>query len=503
MSEKEKKQWVAEIKFLKAYYHFYLLRAYGPIPIIKENFPISAPGEEVRVFRQPVDDVFNYIIELIDEGLLDLMTTVKDESTELGRITLPIALGIKAKILTYAASPLFNGNTDYLNFKNQEGIPFFNQEYKVEKWSKAAEACKVAIDYAHSLGYALYEFPGGLLTQNISPETKLKLTIRGIVTERWNSEVIWANTNSRATSMQTWTHPTSLAPSEAGYLGSTGSFGTTLKIANMFYSENGVPIDEDKEWDYQNRFKLRVGANEERFYIKEGYTTAEFNFDREPRFYGSLGFDGGIWYGHGRFNDETGTYLQSKRGQLAGKQQAGWHSVPGYYAKKLDYYTNTNTSADNYSITAYAWPVLRLGDLYLLYAESLNELNGPSAEVYEYLDKIRARVGLQGVESSWETYSKNPTKYTTKEGLREIIQRERTIEMLFEGQRFWDVRRWKTFLSELNKPITGWDVDQSNAEDYYREKVIFNQRFEFKDYFWPIREHDIIVNRNLIQNPGW
>lgn len=503
MSEKEKKQWVAEIKFLKAYYHFYLLRAYGPIPIIKENFPISASGEDVRVFRQPVDDVFTYILELIDEGLLDLVSTVKDESTELGRITLPIALGMKAKILTYAASPLFNGNTDYLNFKNQEGVHFFNQEYKAEKWSKAAEACKEAINNAHSLGHALYEFPGGLLTQNISPETKLKLTIRGIVTERWNSEVIWANTNSRASSMQTWTHPTSLDPSEAGYLGSTGSFGTTLKIANMFYSENGVPIDEDKEWDYQNRFELRVGSSEERYYIKEGYTTAEFNFEREPRFYGSLGFDGGIWYGHGRFDDQKPSYLRSKRGQLAGKQQAGWHSVPGYYAKKLDYYTNTSTSADNYSITSYAWPVLRLGDLYLLYAESLNELNGPGVEVYEYLDKIRARAGLQGVESSWSTYSKNPTKYTTKEGLREIIQRERTIETLFEGQRFWDVRRWKTFLSELNKPITGWDVDQSNAEDYYREKVIFNQRFEFKDYFWPIREYDIIVNRNLIQNPGW
>ena len=75
--------------------------------------------------------------------------------------------------------------------------------------------------------------------------------------------------------------------------------------------------------------------------------------------------------------------------------------------------------------------------------------------------------------------------------------------MMFEAQRFWDLRRWKTAPNELNKPITGWDVDQSEAVDYYRERVLFNQKFELKDYFWPIREHDLIVNKNLIQNVGW
>ena len=503
MTKREKDKWIAEVKFLKAYYHFYLLRAYGPIPIVKENIPISASGEEVRVYRQPVDEVFEYIVQLLDEASVDLPESVTDMGTEMGRITLPISLAMKAKVLTYAASPLFNGNEDYNYFKNHEGDHFFNQTFMIEKWEKAALACKAAIDLAHETGVSLYEFPGSSLTQSISAETKLKLTIRGIVTERWNSEVIWANTNSLVSSLQTWTHPSTLGANEVGYTGATGTFGATLKVAHLFYSKNGVPIDEDLDWDYSNRFELRVATEDERFYIQEGYTTAEFNFDREPRFYGSLGFDGGIWYGHGRFDDNNTFYLQSKRGQLAGKQQAGWHSVPGYYAKKLDYYTNTNTSSDNYSVTTYPWPELRLGDLYLLYAEAMNEAYGPSEEVFNYIDKIRKRAGLSDIKTSWNNHSKRANKYSTKEGMREIIQRERTIEMMFEGERFWDLRRWKNFLVELNKPITGWDVDQSDAKDYYRERILYNQKFELKDYFWPIREYDIIINKNLVQNPGW
>lgn len=503
MDEEEKKMWSAEVKFLKAYYHFYLLRAYGPIPIIRENLPISASGEEVRVFRQPVDDVFDYIVELIDEAVVDLPLTVQDESTELGRITRPIALGMKAKILVYAASPLFNGNTDYKNFRNQQGVNFFNQEVKSEKWEAASKACKDAIDVISTLGHELYVFQGSLFAKDISPETFQTLTIRGIVTERWNKEIIWANTNNKVSKLQTWTHPKTMDAAEVANTGATGSYGATMNIAEKFYTKNGVPIEEDRYWNYSTRYSIRQASSSEKYYIKEGYKTAEFNFDREPRFYGSLGFDGGIWYGHGKFDDNNTYYLQSKSGQIGGKQQAGWHSVPGYYAKKLDYYTNTHTSSSTYSVTAYPWVMLRLGDLYLLYAEALNELNGPTEEVFQYIDAIRERAGLAGVEESWTNFSKIPNKYTTKEGMREIIQGERTIEMAFEGQRFWDLRRWKLAINEFNQPITGWDVDQSLAENYYRQRVLFNQKFEMKDYFWPIREYDIIVNRNLIQNVGW
>src|SRR5690606_2165218 len=108
----EKKRWVAEVKFLKAYYHFWLFKSYGPIPIIRENLPIYTNTEDVKVYRDPVDDVVNYIVELIDEAAVDLPPLLFSEALEYGRITLPVALAIKARVLVTAASPLFNGNPD-------------------------------------------------------------------------------------------------------------------------------------------------------------------------------------------------------------------------------------------------------------------------------------------------------------------------------------------------------------------------------------------------------
>ncbi|MBD1422783.1 RagB/SusD family nutrient uptake outer membrane protein [Sphingobacterium chuzhouense] len=502
MDNYEKRQWAAEVKFLKAYYHFLLLRSYGPIPIMRENIPISASGEEVRVFRRPVDEVFEYIVELITEAEEDLPLQLMNENSEYGRITLPIALGYKAKILTYAASPLFNGNSTYANFANHDGTVLFNIEYSEEKWKQAVDALEQAIMVAHLQGYQLYEFPLNQQTQNIPDSLHLGLTNRGTVTDQWNREIIWGH-NSSTTQLQTWIQPKALSEEQRVYSTPNGSTGVPLKIASLFYTENGVPIDEDRTWDYNNRYGLKVAEFEDRYYIKQGETTVAFNFDREPRFYGSLGFDRGIWYGQGNFNQEEPYWLRLMIGEFGGKQQAGWHSVTGYYAKKLVHYTNSNSANSTYNAVNYPWVILRLGDLYLLYAEALNELNGPTAEVYDYLDRIRSKAGLLGVLDAWQGFSRIPDKPQTKEGLREIIQRERAIDMAFEGERFWDLRRWRTAPDELNQPITGWDVDQNNTIGFYRERVLFDQQFRVKDYFWPIQQQDLIVNKNLVQNPGW
>ena len=100
----ERERWIAEVTFLKAYYHFYLMRLYGPIPIIRENLPVSASVDEVRVYRDPVDDVVDYIVELIDGVKDDLPDQIESTITDAGRITRPIALATKAEVLAWAAS---------------------------------------------------------------------------------------------------------------------------------------------------------------------------------------------------------------------------------------------------------------------------------------------------------------------------------------------------------------------------------------------------------------
>ncbi|MDR1223961.1 MAG: RagB/SusD family nutrient uptake outer membrane protein, partial [Tannerella sp.] len=162
--------------------------------------------------------------------------------------------------------------------------------------------------------------------------------------------------------------------------------------------------------------------------------------------------------------------------------------------------TITNSA---YTTINYPWPEYRLSDLYLLYAEALNESQGPTDEVYNYLNPIRARAGLPTVQESWTNFSTNPDKYRNQEGLREIIHRERLIELAFEFNRMWDLRRWKKAVEEQNKPITGWDILNADAREYYREKTLFATTFYTRDYFWPLSEKVLLTNPNLVQNPGW
>ena len=171
--------------------------------------------------------------------------------------------------------------------------------------------------------------------------------------------------------------------------------------------------------------------------------------------------------------------------------------------KPSNYLTSTGSNGSDMSYSNYSSPFIRLADLYLLYAEASNEAFGPTEEAYEYLDKVRERAGLKGVVESWSQYSIYPDKPKTKDGLREIIHRERGVELCFEGSHFWDVRRWKTAVSEINGPIYGWTIEASTAEDFYQKQVIDNLRFTTKDYLWPIRSHNIKINTNLIQNPYW
>src|SRR3546814_2364676 len=119
MSASEKAKWTAEVKFLKAYYHFLLFRMYGPIPLMRENMPVSASVEDVKsVFRDPVDECVSYIVELLDEAVVYLPDAVQFDIQEGGRVTKPIALTLKAYVLLTAASPLYNGNTDFARYRS-------------------------------------------------------------------------------------------------------------------------------------------------------------------------------------------------------------------------------------------------------------------------------------------------------------------------------------------------------------------------------------------------
>lgn len=141
----------------------------------------------------PVDQIVDYMVKLIDDSYKDLPPVITMEATEMGRLTQPAALALKAKILLWAASPLFNGNKDYANFRNEKGEPFINQEFSHEKWVRTAEACKEAIESAETNGCQLYDCSMDMsYSQDLPEEIFYSMNIRQTVTERFNSELIWS-----------------------------------------------------------------------------------------------------------------------------------------------------------------------------------------------------------------------------------------------------------------------------------------------------------------------
>jgi hypothetical protein len=507
----EKKRWIAEVKFLKAYYHFYLFRMYGPIPIIDINVPASGSPDEVKPYREPVDDVVHYIADLLDEAAADLPLE-RDimEGTEAGRANNLIAISTRAKVLVYAAGKLFNGNTDYVNITDERGVRLFPQEYDPEKWRIAAEACREAIEMCHAQDKRLYDLVEPQLNQE-NDTFKIQTMYRQAICDRWNCELIWGGVNYDCTTLSRQGQA-KIMRLAAEHTSIRSEWGPTLKIVERYYSDRGVPINEDVEWVnngwYLNRYKVRPepSSGKEKFLVKEGQRTVYLHYNRDPRFYASIGFDRGIYFGNGytKFPDNV-KHCEFRVREYSGMSSTSeCFSITGYSAKKIHSYRNAVTETTD-NVEYYPFPIMRLADLYLLYAEALNEYGGPSEEAFRYLDLVRNRVGLEGVQESWRKYSINPEKPNNKDGLRDIIHQERTIELAFEGERFWDVRRWKK-ISELNEQPMGWNsLRGETEEDFYTVTSVARTpvQFSVKDYLWPIKEYELSVNGKLVQNYGW
>ncbi|WP_295120732.1 RagB/SusD family nutrient uptake outer membrane protein [uncultured Chitinophaga sp.] len=503
LSTSEKKRWIAEVKFLKAYFHYYLLRMYGPIPVIRVNQPITAGTDEVRLKREPVDSVFGYVVKLLDEATPDLPVTIQDPAQSLGRITQLIALSVKAEVVTTQASPFFNGNPDYASFRYPGEQPLFPQTYETKKWDSAVAACRTAVLACEGAGMKLYKFvsPGNLPT--LPAELKTVMDIRHTIGEKWeqNPELVWAL--NPTFDQQRMCMPRVTDEMVGNLSGAPGNFAVPMVVAEMFYTKNGVPMNEDKTYDYRGRYALETVGAGDKYYMRENYQTVKMHMGREPRFYADLAFDGSNYFGNGLTADVNNmAYVEARgSGTKAGPKDNIRVNVTGYWPQKLVNYQST--FGREVSTVDVHMPLIRLAGLYLLYAEALNEQAGPGADVYKHIDLVRERAGLKGVLESWTGFSTNAAKASTKDGLRQIIQQERRIELCFEGRIGWDLRRWKIMQQALSSPIQGWDIQQSDPVGYYRPRTLVVPVFGLKDYLWPVKYDALIINPNLVQNPYW
>ena len=516
LEEQERLRWLDEVKVLKAFYHFWLLQMYGPIPIVENNISVGASAEETNVFRDSVDDVVNYLVQLLDEVIEgeNLPGVINYIYTEQGRVTMPVAKALKAKILVLNASPIFNGNEDFNSLVDSQGNSLVNQTYDPQKWVLAKDALFEAIESAESNGHQLYEFTQQIpINGELSEQVIEELSQRAAITESFNSEIIWAYGPEWTGDLQMWCQPRWTADHSALFGYTKKSHAPTLNMVETFYSKNGVPLNEDIYWNYSERYDVVStplfddnGENYHEFYIEDNYSTAKLHTYREPRFYSTIGFDGGKWFSLETTNINNIPYLDAKAGALSGKQGFEIYSITGYFAKKLVHYENV-ISQEGSTIKGYSFPIIRLSDLYLMYSEALNEVKeSPDSEVYEYIQKVRDKAGLDNggdLVNTWQLYSSNPSKPSSKEGMRDIIHQERMIELALEGHRYWDLRRWKLADEYFSQPIRGWNIFRPDVEGFYEVENIYYRNYLIKDYLWPISQNELLRNPNLVQNPGW
>lgn len=509
-------RWKAEVKFLKAYYHWWLFQMYGPIPIMDTN-PGFTGESELAVYRNTKDECGDYIVNLMTEAINSggLPENISgNETTDLGRVTKAVAMSIKAKVLVTLASDFFNGNHDYVKMIDNRNIPLFSSESDPKRWEVAAQACKEAIDFCHTQGMELYRFkaPTGTVTnEQIDQTLQPAMILYGQLPE--NSEIIWSQPEPAqgiySDIQHRYGHPEYLytgnpsSPTEkrVGYE-ICGSLGVSLNFAEVFYTKHGVPMEEDKTYCAKSEwFKPDVDFNtrkDHQYVIKEGYQTNNFNLYREPRYYGSIAFRGSLLFGLGRvLKDDMYYFYPTNQGRV---------NSTGMLARKWVPYTSTPASG---VINYYHWPIIRLADLYLLYAEALNECTQgtgqPAPDVYKYVDLVRERAGIPSVEESWTDYSIYSDKYLTKTGMRDIIRQERRIELAFEGHSWFDLRRWRMMEDMFSSnTMRGYNVKIDDNEEYVSTPtVIHTTTFDSKSNLWPIRESELHKDLNLVQNLGW
>lgn len=520
MLDAEKEEWKAQVKMLKAYYCFLLIRHYGPIVLPHNMATPESTKDELFNPRAKVEDCFQFVLQLIDEATPKLKE--KAFTNDLGQIDQVVAKAIKAKVLFFRASPFFNGNKEYYgDFVDTDGQPFFPLEYNNEKWKEAIDALNEAIAIAEANGHGIYTYEKDPYLYDrpafeANPEGMKKLyDLRMLICDPWNKEVVWGYSNLDYYNEGELAHSSNIrlplgygdgATNTAAY--SWQWMAATYQMAERYYTKNGLPIQEDLSYDYNNMHSIvRTPGQADPEYknlygvMQPGVETINLYLNREPRFYANLGVTGGYWRAHTvRIN--TMFFASSDGGYNSSQHSTDFLST-GIGVQKF-VHPESMSGAWQRTIK-YPYPLIRMADLYLMRAEAQNEYAGPSSDVYADINKIRTRAGIPNLEVVWSDASLTRTvnKHRTKEGLRDLILDERAIEFAFEGQHFWDMWRHKRAAASFSTPVWGWTHTGTTANSFFVLDVKQQRRFTITDCLWPIDLNEMNTNSKLIQNPGW
>lgn len=471
MSAQLKNQYKAEAKALRAMFYYYLMRLYGPVVLLGDNYIApDAAFNDVQLPRSSFDECVNYVqTELKDAA--DQLPIVPNNDSNYGRITKGIALAFRAQTLLMAASPLYNGNTDQAGLKNQDGKQLISQTYDANKWKVAADAYKEFIAQFVPGVYDLFRKNDS--NGNFDPY----LSCRDLWLTDWNKEVILARANnSLATRQYEMTPYHQGAPSEKR---GSGGLGATQNIVDAFFMANGKSID-----DPTSGYVSSGNSTADTKYTKAGTYNQWVN--REPRFYVDITYNGSTWLNTNDGAVVTQLYNHGNSGKATGGND---YSPTGYIVRKM-------MGLGAWNVGGRTLMLLRLANIYLDYVEALNETSPGDPDILKYLNMIRDRAGIPQYGSA------DLPVPGSQDAMRVAIRKERRVELAFENVRFFDVRRWKIAEQTDNGPIYGLNIS-ADLPAFLQVVPFENRVFNKRHYFFPIPQKDVDTDKRLVQNLGW
>ena len=446
-------RWIAEARAIRAILTFDMASWFGDVPIFVtgDNEPYIMNTSDPMPDRTPFVQVMDWIVSECDAVKNALPFRYANEDENWGRINGAAVYALKSRALLYKASPLHNTSND--------------QSW----WQAAAQAAEDFINANSAMGaraYRLYSTGDpdndyyNCFVDNpvLNPEYILSRSV-------WTTDAIeWSC-------------------SPCGFAGSNQAYGRTNPTQNLvdaYETKNGLPIDQDPTYDEQNPY-----AN------------------RDPRLEQTILHHGSIW--GDKVNGEERAIDVCPTGIDYAELHGG--TVTGYYPKKFV----NKMSFKSPTSYRHACPIFRYGEILLNAAEAFAGA-GNAAKAMEYVNQVRARVGMP------------PYSGLSGTALMERIQNERRIELVFEDHRFFDERRWKLFegqtaASESNLPMYKqvynlYGVTPSGAPN---EDGSFNGSYSYnkslkdpvrafrspKNYYFPIPDNEVKAVSNWAQNAGW
>lgn len=448
----KKKMIEGQAYFLRAFFYHQLYSLYGRVPLIYHVQDINSEWKETRA---PMDEVADSICKDCDRAA-EILPTAYSSSDDFGRATKGAALAVKARTLLYKASPLF-------------GTP------SKERWQAASDANKAVIDLN------VYSLPS---VNSADEYAALFYNIE-------NPEIIFQklyNTKDPEGGALNYLFQAPMGAFAGGH--GWGVWLPTYNAANMFENADGSKFEMKNVKSYA----IKEATVEDGKVVYKDATidaTTDSPYEgREMRFYANFIYDGSKW-GYGDDNRTIGIFEPGEEGVKGGNSSACntddeyWNATKtGYYMKKFlnpEYNTDQEDEVDTTP-----WIFFRLSEIYLNYAECQMEL-GNKDEALKYINLVRQRVHLPAA---------------TGADLRAEYEYERRAELMFEGQRFFDLRRWKKMPEVYSGDNLPTAMKIYKMKDgtllYSHDKTVLQQR-NFRDamYWMPVPRYELNKCPNL------